>query len=263
MHRVLFSLVLVSAVVVACSDDSSSGSSSSGQASSSSSSGSASSSSGGSSSSSGGAASSSSSGATGTSIGAGGGTVTHPSGAKIVVPAGALTADTKIEIEEIAAPAGLDVSFRGKVFWLKPEGQMFAKPVTVTLPYDPTIETSTSPVLEMITAPHDTADFSTLGSPAIDTAAHTVTATTTHFSIDGAVCKLANMKCAAQATGAGRKLEALACCSGLSCVSGKCAVAACKKENEACAVKADCCDGDILLDCVASGEIKQCKRPAP
>src|SRR5689334_14058848 len=72
-------------------------------------------------------------------IGAAGGTVTGPRGAQVVIPAGALASEVRINIEETSAgapalPTGV-VSV-GPTFALTPHGTTFAVPVTLTLPYD-------------------------------------------------------------------------------------------------------------------------------
>jgi uncharacterized delta-60 repeat protein len=77
---------------------------------------------------------------TGTVIGAAGGTVVGPNGVEIVIPPGALAADTMIAIEQTSAgspalPAGFSVV--GQMFAFTPHGTSFAVPVTVTLPFDP------------------------------------------------------------------------------------------------------------------------------
>lgn len=71
------------------------------------------------------------------SIGATGGTLAHPDGAKLVIPAGALAADVTLSIESVATPRGRGVRFVGPVFRFGPPGQVFAKPVAVTVPYVP------------------------------------------------------------------------------------------------------------------------------
>lgn len=78
----------------------------------------------------------------GTLIGAGGGTVTGPTGTTIVIPAGALTTETRINIEVTttgspALPA--NVAFPGQMFAITPHGTTFASPVTVTLPFNPAL----------------------------------------------------------------------------------------------------------------------------
>jgi len=76
-----------------------------------------------------------------TCVGASGGTVTGANGALVTIPAAALLADTPIAVQPAAAsspalPAGTSVA--GLVWQLLPHGTTFAKPVTVTLPFDPT-----------------------------------------------------------------------------------------------------------------------------
>jgi len=84
-------------------------------------------------------------------IGAAGGTVTGPSGASVVIPAGALASDTRILIEVVTAGApALPTSFTatGQMFAFTPHGTTFAVPVTITLPLDPTlIPAGQTPVL--------------------------------------------------------------------------------------------------------------------
>jgi uncharacterized delta-60 repeat protein len=72
-------------------------------------------------------------------VGAAGGTVVGPNGTKVVIPPGALAADTTINIEESSAgapalPPGLTV--RGPMYAFTPHGTTFAVPVTLTLPFD-------------------------------------------------------------------------------------------------------------------------------
>jgi uncharacterized delta-60 repeat protein len=76
----------------------------------------------------------------GTLIGASGGVVNGPRGSRVTIPAGALTTETRILIEEVstgapALPAGYAVS--GAAFALTPHGTTFAAPVTISLPFDP------------------------------------------------------------------------------------------------------------------------------
>jgi len=78
----------------------------------------------------------------GTVIGAAGGTVNGPEGSSVVIPAGALASDTRINIEKTSAgapelPDGFPVS--GDVFALTPHGTTFAVPVTITVPFDPAL----------------------------------------------------------------------------------------------------------------------------
>lgn len=76
-----------------------------------------------------------------TGIGTAGGTVTGPDGAKVVMPAGALTTRTDIKVEQTSAgspalPSGFTAV--GSMFAFTPHGTQFALPVTITLPFDPT-----------------------------------------------------------------------------------------------------------------------------
>ncbi|MBX3605945.1 MAG: hypothetical protein KF788_11755 [Piscinibacter sp.] len=74
-------------------------------------------------------------------IGAAGGVVDGPAGARVSVPAGALSADTPIALAASSAGAPpMDAGFRagGEVFALTPHGTSFAQPVTVRLPVDAT-----------------------------------------------------------------------------------------------------------------------------
>jgi uncharacterized delta-60 repeat protein len=86
-----------------------------------------------------------------TGIGATGGTVTEASGAKVVVPAGALAAQTNIAVTQSsngapALPAG--VTNFGPIYAFTPHGTTFAAPVTITVPFDPTkVPAGTTPVL--------------------------------------------------------------------------------------------------------------------
>ncbi len=84
-------------------------------------------------------------------IGAAGGTVNGPSGATVVISAGALAKDTPIGIAQTdaGAPAlpGGTTTF-GAMFAFTPHGLIFAKPVTMTVPFDPgKVPVGTTPVL--------------------------------------------------------------------------------------------------------------------
>jgi uncharacterized delta-60 repeat protein len=84
-------------------------------------------------------------------IGASGGTVTEASGAKAVIPAGALTAQTDIKVTQTSAgapalPAG--VTAFGQIYAFTPHGTSFATPVTITVPFDSgSVPAGTSPTL--------------------------------------------------------------------------------------------------------------------
>ncbi len=75
-----------------------------------------------------------------TIVGAAGGTVNGPNGAKLVIPAGALAADTTIAIEATTAgspPLPGTFSALGAMFPFTPHGTTFAVPMTLTVPFDP------------------------------------------------------------------------------------------------------------------------------
>ncbi|MBC7379995.1 MAG: hypothetical protein H7346_21510 [Burkholderiaceae bacterium] len=80
-----------------------------------------------------------------TGIGPDGGTVEHPQGAKLVIPAGALSSTVSIVISTDAADTGSapsissGVTATGAVFALLPHGTTFAGSVTVTVPFDPAL----------------------------------------------------------------------------------------------------------------------------
>ena len=74
-----------------------------------------------------------------TIVGAAGGTVTGPNGAQVVIPAGALAANTAIAVTLVAPVAALPAGNAtvGPVYAFTPHGQTFAQPVTITVPVDP------------------------------------------------------------------------------------------------------------------------------
>ena len=84
-------------------------------------------------------------------IGPAGGNVTEASGAKVVIPAGALTQDTPIAVTQTSAgapalPAG--VTPFGPIYAFTPHGTSFAIPVTITVPFDPaSVPRGTTPAL--------------------------------------------------------------------------------------------------------------------
>ena len=115
-------------------------------------------------------------------IGPSGGTLTLADGTRIDVPAGALAQDTTIT----AAPVASDLPAAvGPEYQFGPEGQQFAVPVTVTLPYDATrLGDATSDDVAVFSAPAHTVDFADL--PTVAVTADQVSATATHFSKHGA-----------------------------------------------------------------------------
>src|SRR5262245_52527513 len=69
-------------------------------------------------------------------VDAGGGELTHPTGTKLTVPAGALPGSLELSITgadtATEVPNGV-----GQAFVLGPEGTQFSQPVTLTVPYSP------------------------------------------------------------------------------------------------------------------------------
>ncbi len=110
-------------------------------------------------------------------VGASGGTVATNSGVSIEVPAGALASDVTITVEEISgAPVPAGATSVGLTIQLGPEGQTFATPVKVTLPWN----ASSVPVV-IAHAPRGGATWTPLSEGAGSDATH-VWATTSSFS---------------------------------------------------------------------------------
>jgi uncharacterized delta-60 repeat protein len=77
-----------------------------------------------------------------TGIGSAGGTVTEASGAKVVIPAGALATNVNVQVTKTstgapALPTG--VTAAGSVFAFTPHGTTFAVAATITVPFDPAL----------------------------------------------------------------------------------------------------------------------------
>jgi len=123
----------------------------------------------------------------GKQIGPEGGSVLLADGSGVVVPAGALAARVNVTIGLTPGAAALPSSdwiAAGSSYLLGPEGQVFLKPVTVTLAFDP----SRLPAdllgdgISVVTSPATgTPDYSPLPTTIVDST-H-VSAQTTHFSI--------------------------------------------------------------------------------
>jgi hypothetical protein len=116
-------------------------------------------------------------------IGASGGTVTNGD-TSVTIPAGALSADTTVTVTSTpdAAPPS-DATPVGAPYTFGPEGQQFAQPVTVTLPFDASrLPAGAHPSdVVLFTAPAGTTNFVSLGGMLVDSS-H-VSAQTTHFSV--------------------------------------------------------------------------------
>jgi alpha-tubulin suppressor-like RCC1 family protein len=75
-------------------------------------------------------------------VGPAGGTVSAPGGAQVVVPAGALSAQVPVAVTAISAPSTMPpatLTRVGPLFAFTPHGQTFAVPVTITVPFDPSL----------------------------------------------------------------------------------------------------------------------------
>jgi hypothetical protein len=116
-------------------------------------------------------------------IGMQGGSVVATDGTRVVFPMGALTTDAVVTITPaVNAPAPASAVVVGTPFTFGPEGATFAKPVTVTLSFDPGKLPAGKKASDIViyTAPTGSSSYSPLESLVAD-ATH-VTATTTHFS---------------------------------------------------------------------------------
>jgi hypothetical protein len=119
-------------------------------------------------------------------VGTNGGSVaTSDSSARVDIPQGALLTDTSITItanNSAAPPWG--ATEVGMQYTFGPQGLTFAKPIQVTLAFDPKkLPAGTLPsALVVYTAPDGTAQYEALPTTVVD-ATH-VAATTTHFSTD-------------------------------------------------------------------------------
>jgi RHS repeat-associated protein len=113
-------------------------------------------------------------------------------GAVLEIPAGALTADTTLSItplglDDLAAPnPGLAIATLGPRagYRMGPPGQRFARPITITLPYDrarlPKGQTDTN--VEIFWYDANAKHWVALEKVGVDPAAQTITARTDHFT---------------------------------------------------------------------------------
>lgn len=112
-------------------------------------------------------------------VGASGGTVYSPdSSVVMVIPAGALTTDTKIVITTIVdttCPQHVGITYN-----FEPNGQTFSKPVSVTLPYA-SADLTTDPKFLGVAYKESGSWYGVTGG-SVDTSKHTVTASISHFS---------------------------------------------------------------------------------
>lgn len=163
------------------------------------------------------------------SIGPAGGTVTSTGGASVSIPAGALGAATAITATNASSAHPPSTIAVGAALTLGPEGQQFASPVTVTLPFSPGLLPAgkTAAAVVIYTAPAGTTSFAALTTSTVD-ATH-VSAQVSHFSIfvpavPGCVTNadcLAPENCVNGAC-TGSCVTNSDCPSGQNCVSGLC-----------------------------------------
>ncbi len=116
-------------------------------------------------------------------MGPAGGTFTTPDGVTVQIPAGALSSNVTITVTPAPnAPLPKGAQPVGEAYAFGPEGTQFQRPVTVTLPFDPTRlrSGSTADNIIVYTAPAGSANYTPLTAGPVD-ATH-VQAETTHFS---------------------------------------------------------------------------------
>jgi hypothetical protein len=116
-------------------------------------------------------------------VGTTGGEVTdEESGVTVVIPDGALTGDTEIEVGRFnVVPAGANTY--GEMVLLGPSGLTFSAPVSVTVSYDPeTLPTGLSPEELLLLRYDQSLDERFVLESSVNTTAQTVTGTTTTFS---------------------------------------------------------------------------------
>lgn len=119
----------------------------------------------------------------GTTIGAAGGTVTSTDGnAVLTFPAGALASNVAITTAAMTDPPASPGLLTALAYDFGPSGSQFAQPVTITMHYQPSqVPVGISPIFLRLFLRNGSTWDSVPGS-AVDTVAHTVTGTTTHFS---------------------------------------------------------------------------------
>lgn len=186
------------------------------------------------------------------SVGSAGGVVETPGGVGVTIPAGALSSSVTITVQAETAGATIpNVLMVGSPYRFGPEGQTFSSPVTVVMPFTPSIIPSgeTSADVVIYTAPVGTQNYTALPTTLVD-ATH-VQATTTHFSdfvpvippLDGGAVSDAGALC-------GPGNCATGCCNGSVCMPGN-SVATCGTGGNACApCSGTCTTGVCSAACV-------------
>ena len=109
--------------------------------------------------------------------------------ARILIPAGALDADTKISITGLRETKGTgerlsNTTSKAACYRFLPAGTKFKKEVLVTLPYNPMLEEKPAVLDTMLTYYYDTEAncWTPLERRSIDRTNHTLTSATTHFT---------------------------------------------------------------------------------
>jgi hypothetical protein len=185
-------------------------------------------------------------------IDARGGSLTA-NGITIEIPAGALAQPVTVTGTSSSASAPDAI---GPAFLLGPEGQTFAMPVRVTVPFvaaQLAAKGLTTADIEIETAPRDGTQFTSLGGSVVD-ATHAA-ATTTHFSIfvamarshvssDGGAVDAAASDGGGCAPLSGSCLST-PCCSGTcDAASHTCTMPTCAGVGSACSSGSACCSGN-------------------
>lgn len=113
-------------------------------------------------------------------IGASGGNITSADGsAELVIPAGALSANTTITLQPITntCPAGITSAFR-----FSPNGLHFNQPATLTFHYPDSVLKNTIPALMGIAVQDSNGYWKVASKVNNDTIAHTISASIVHFT---------------------------------------------------------------------------------
>ncbi len=116
-------------------------------------------------------------------VDASGATVSSAGGlATLVIPSQALGASTRISIAPMAAPPAAPQLVPGTAFDFGPTGTQFAQPVTVDLHYNPAQVPAGVDPSQLRLYLRNGSSWSVVAGSSVDTAAHIVSGTTTHFS---------------------------------------------------------------------------------
>jgi hypothetical protein len=175
-------------------------------------------------------------------------------GVTVQIPPGALT--QAITITETASSTSASDAI-GPAILLGPEGQTFALPVQVTVPFNPGQLPAGLTLADVVveTAPRNSTMFTSLGGAAVD-GSH-VAATTTHFSVfvataharqndagagdSGGVVDASNGDSSSCAP-SGASCASIPCCSGnCDATSHTCKTPVCGAVGTSCSSNADCC----------------------